>query len=64
MSLIKLASIEIKKSHEGSLHEYLGIPKGEPIPISLIEEKLKTISDPKIRRKLNFAKVSKGWHHK
>jgi hypothetical protein len=64
MNLIKLAAIEIKKSHEGSLHEYLGIPKGEPIPISLIEEKLKTVTDPAIRRKLNFAKVSRGWKHK
>jgi hypothetical protein len=64
MSLVKFAAIEIKKSHEGSLHQYLGIAQGEAIPTSLIDEKLKTEKDPAIRKKLNFAKVARKWHHK
>lgn len=68
MSIVKLATYippHIKESEKGSLHRYLNIPEGENIPVSLLEEKLKTVTDPHIRKKLNFALVAKTkFHHK
>jgi len=59
--IIKLAasSIHIKPSHKGLLHEELGIPEGQPIPLSRIHEELAHTSNPAKRRRLNFALISK-----
>lgn len=55
--IIKLAAYvapEIKPSHKGLLHRDLGIPEGQPIPISKLEA-AKHSKDPAIRRRANFA---------
>jgi len=66
MSIVKLANAPepIKKSHKGALHEYLNIPEGEKIPESLLREKMKTETDPKRRKQLNYALVARHWNHK
>ena len=59
--IIKLASpIHIKKSHEGSLHEALGIPEGEPIPTSVLEQH----KNGPLAKKVNFALNARKWKHK
>ena len=60
--LEKRANIEIK--HKGLLHHDLGIPEGEEIPTSLLEEKMKTTTDPALRKRLNFAINARKWKHK
>lgn len=57
--LIKLANIKIKKSHEGFLHEALGIPVGELIPTSVL---LKHKNGP-FAKQVNFALNARKWKH-
>jgi hypothetical protein len=64
MSLVKYASIAIKPSHKGELHEYLNVPIGEKIPTELLQEKLKSETDPKRRKQLNYALVARKWRHR
>jgi len=57
--IVKLAAStyvppEIKKSHKGMLHKALGIPEGESIPMSRLQE-AKNSKDPHVRRMANFA---------
>ena len=63
--IIKLAtSPSIKPSHKGRLHEALGIPEGEPIPVSKLEE-AKNSQNPHMRQMANYALMAKSrWHHK
>ena len=63
MSLIKIAAIEIKKSHEGLLHKNLHVPKDEKIPLSTLKERLANTTDPKIRKRLQFAINARKWRH-
>ena len=63
MSLVKLASIEIKKSHEGLLHKNLHVHKDEKIPLSTLKERLANTTDPKIRKRLQFAINARSWRH-
>lgn len=54
--------IHIKKSHEGLLHQKLGIPAGSPIP----ESRLKTAehsNSPSLRKEAQFADNAKHFHH-
>ena len=60
--LNKSAAIEIKPSHEGRLHEDLGVAKDEPIPASKLEEASHSDS-PEVRRRAQFAINAKKWHH-
>lgn len=67
MSIFKLASTgvgSIKESHKGRLHEYLNIPEGEKIPTELLQDKLKSETDPLRRRQLNYALVARRWKKK
>lgn len=47
-------TIEIKPSHKGLLHQHLGIPEGEHIPLGKLMQ-AKNSKDPAIRREANFA---------
>ena len=66
MSIVKtaLAPKPLKPEHKGALHEYLNIPAGEKIPTELLQSKLKTETNPKRRKQLNYALVARQWHHK
>jgi hypothetical protein len=68
MSLVKIAvnksGIHLKESHAGLLHKNLGIKQGEHIPTSTLEERMKSETDPAVRRRLNFAINARKWHHK
>ena len=50
--------------HKGLLHKELGIPEGEHIPTSVLEEKLKIETDPHKKRRLQFALIARKWHYK
>ena len=65
MGIIKLAAAPepIKESHKGALHAYLGVPEGKKIPESLLHEKMKTETDPKRRKQINYALVARHWKH-
>ena len=63
MSLVKLASIEIKESRKGLLHKNLHVPKDEKIPLSTLKERLANTTDPKIRKRLQFAINARKWRH-
>lgn len=52
----------IKPSHEGLLHENLGVKQGEKIPASKLES-AKHSSDPAVRRRATFAINAKKWRH-
>jgi hypothetical protein len=54
--------IHIMKSHEGRLHDKLGVPRGEPIPASKIAAAKKS-SDPATRKQATFAENAKKWNH-
>jgi hypothetical protein len=49
----------IKPSHKGLLHEDLGVPQGEKIPMSKIEA-AKNSQDPAIRKRAVFAQNFRG----
>lgn len=55
-------AIEIKKSHEGLLHQKLHVPQGQPIPESKLE-KAKHSESPALRKEANFAENAKHFHH-
>ena len=50
--------IKILQSHKNLLHEDLGIPAGEPIPMSRINAAMKNAS-PTLKKRLVFAKNAK-----
>jgi hypothetical protein len=52
------SGIHIKASHKGLLHSDLGIPAGEPIPMSRINSAMKNAS-PTLKKRLVFAKNAK-----
>lgn len=54
--------IDIKPSHQGFLHQDLGIPEGEHIPLERLEA-AKNSSDPKVRRRATFALNARNWRH-
>ncbi len=51
----------IKPSHRGLLHEKLGIPQGQPIPVAEIK-KAEHSSSPALRREARFADNARKWH--
>lgn len=55
-------AIEIKKSHEGLLHQKLHVPQGQPIPESKLEQ-AKHSSSLAERKEANFAENAKHFHH-
>ena len=62
--LQKIAStIAIKPSHKGLLHKKLGVPAGQPIPESKLEEAAHS-SNVKERKEAIFAENAKKWNHK
>jgi hypothetical protein len=54
----KKSGIHIKPSHKGLLHEDLGIPEGEPIPMSRIRSAMRN-AGPKLKKRLVFAENAK-----
>lgn len=60
--LEKIASIEIKPSHKGLLHKKLGIPEGEKIPESKLENAAHS-SSPSERKEANFALNARKWNN-
>lgn len=54
--------IAIKPSHEGLLHEKLGIPQGESIPAKKLS-KAENSQSPALRKEATFAENAKHWHH-
>jgi hypothetical protein len=55
-------SIEIKKSHEGSFHEWAKVPQGKEIPMSKIKQGENSPNEA-IRKKAQFADNARKWHH-
>jgi len=55
-------AIEIKKSHQGRLHEDLGIAEGKRIPLADLM-RAKRSKDPKVRRRATFAVNARKWKH-
>lgn len=56
------SGIHIKKSHKGLLHKALGIPEGEPIPLSAIAKAKKSPSAA-MRKRATFAMNARHFHH-
>lgn len=54
--------IRIKPSHKGLLHEALGVPKGEKIPLSAIA-KAKKSKSPAMRKRATFAMNARSFKH-
>ena len=54
--------IHIKPSHKGLLHKDLGVKAGSPIPAKKLESALHS-DDPAVRKRANFARNAKKWHH-
>jgi hypothetical protein len=55
----RAAGVHIKPTHKGLLHEDLGIPEGQPIPMSRIK-KAEHSADPAERKRAQFAD---NFHH-
>lgn len=53
-------AIKIKKSHQGLLHQDLGVKEGDPIPAAKLEE-ARNSEDPAERRRAVFAENAKHW---
>lgn len=45
---------DIKPSHRGLLHEMLGVPMGQKIPVQKLEQ-AKRSKSPKMRQRANYA---------
>ena len=56
-----MKQIKIKPSKVGSLHEHLGVAKGDKIPASKL--KIKAGDSPAIRKKKQFALNARKWKH-
>lgn len=54
--------IHIKKGHKGLLHKDLHVAQGKPIPMAKIE-KAEHSSNPKIRKRAQFADNAKKFNH-
>lgn len=52
-------AIHIKKSHEGRLHQNLGVKQGEKIPASKLQ--ISAGDSPAVRKQKTFAKNAKKW---
>ena len=52
--MAKKNGIHIKPSHEGRLHDKLGVPEGKPIPAKKLAEAKKS-PDPATRKQATFA---------
>ena len=55
-------AIHIKPSRKGLLHEKLGVPQGEKIPMSKLRAARHSKS-PALRKEANFAINAKGFSH-
>jgi hypothetical protein len=52
----------IKPSHEGLLHESLGIPKDQKIPAGKLSKAAHS-SNPVLKKRAIFAQNARSWHH-
>lgn len=53
----------IKPQNRGKLHEALGIPEGEEIPVSRLREIAASTNDPHMKKMVQFALNARGWNH-
>lgn len=58
----KSKPIKLDPAKKGSLHTALGIPQGQPIPMSRINAELRKASG-NLKQKLVFAKNARGFKH-
>jgi hypothetical protein len=56
------SGIHINPSQKGSLHEALGVPQGNKIPVSKIKRAEHSSSDS-LRKKAQFADNARGFKH-
>lgn len=56
------SGIKIKPSHEGLLHENMGIPADKPISMAKLEKE-KAHASPAKKKRIVFAENAKKWHH-
>ena len=56
----KKSGIKIKPSKVGSLHRALGVPEGEKIPASKLQDK--PGDSPALKKKKNFARNARKWN--
>jgi hypothetical protein len=56
-------AIHIKPSHRGRLHRDLGVPEGQKIKAAALERALHS-KDPAVRKRANFARNARKWHHR
>ena len=54
--------IAIKKSHQGLLHQNLGVPQGQKIPVSRMRSAANS-GDPALARRAQFALNARQWNH-
>lgn len=57
-----MASIHIKKSHEGRLHTNTGTPQDQKIPMERLQA-AKHSDSAAIRKQATFAINQRSWHH-
>lgn len=55
--------IHIKKKNKGKLHEDLGLAKGTPIPMKMLNMAKKS-KNPAERKRATFAKNARTWSDK
>jgi hypothetical protein len=60
---MKSNPVSIPKSHKGRLHEALGVPADEKIPVAKIE-KAKHSKDPHMRQMATYADNARHWSGK
>lgn len=56
------SGIHIKESHEGLLHENLGVAQGQKIPVEKLEA-AKQSDNPAVRKRATFAINARSFHH-
>lgn len=54
--------IKIKPSHEGKLHDALGVAADKKIPVAKLEA-AKNSPNPERRQQANFAMNARSWNH-
>ena len=65
--LEKIAEIKIKPSHQGALHQQLGISKDDTLSnadLAKAKASAKESGDTKLMRRVIFAENARKWRHK
>ena len=54
--------IRIKKSHQGLLHQQMGVPQGQSLSLKDLEREKQT-ADPAEKKRIVFAENARHWNH-